>query len=228
MACTGASGILVAMLPTATTTDWLRVAPLVITTAAALAVAWAIVRWKARDHERRVELWRKFALDNRLQLTVQPDSFLRLGGLTIRGRIGEIELLLETYRVRVGKSTQVWIRAQSKAEGQAGRFSIQRRSLLTRFGGLFGVRGVSIDGADFDQQFLVRSEPIGLAAAALDEPTRKHFARLTQSPRLEYADGNIELNWRCGAESSEQLDDAVEMHARLRGALQRAGQRGAS
>ena len=218
--------ILGGMSPDSDTDALVRTAAIVASLGAALFVAVFALRLKRRERERRVELWRKFALDNRLQFKETPASWRKHGSLSMSGRIGEIELLLETYQVRVGKSHQTWVRAHSTGPGPRGRFSIQRRNLLTRLGGLFGMRGVSLGSPEFDEKFLVRCDPAQLASELLEADSRKHFARLTQSPRLEYADGNIELNWRCGAETSAQLDDAVEMHARLRGAFHRADQRG--
>ena len=152
--------------------EFMRLVPAAIAFLAMIAVVVFMLRWKAREQARRVELWRKFALDNRLQLQVQPDTWLKSGRLAIRGRIGEIELLLETYPVRVGKSRQTWTRVHSSGSGPSGRFSVQRRNFLTRMGGLFGVRGVTIDGAQFDEQFLVRSEPADLAPELLEQDLR--------------------------------------------------------
>jgi hypothetical protein len=192
----------------------------------AIAVVVFSLRWKRRQHERRVDLWRKFALANQLKLTVKPASWLKFGALQIKGHIGDVELLLETYTVRVGKSHQTWVRANSSGKGPQGRFTVQCRNLLTRLGGMFGIRGVSLDQGEFDGRFLVRCDPVELAGEVFDTEVRAHYAGLTQSPRLEYSDGSIDLNWMCGAETSEQLDDAVELHARLRGAFRRAFERG--
>lgn len=187
-----------------------------------LIAVWQVVRWKRRRHAARAALWRHFALDNSLSLTVHPDSWLGLGKLEIRGRLDAVELHMETYLVRVGKQNQTWIRVGSTGMGPAGRFTVQTRTLLTNLGRFFGQAGESVDKGEFDAKFHVRSQPAGFACKLLEPGVRGHFAKLARTSRFTYADGKLELVWRSAAETLEQLDDGVELHARMRGAFGRA------
>ncbi len=198
-----------------------RVATLVGGVGVVVAVAIFTIRMKGREHDKRVAIWRRFALDNRLSLVVEPDSWLKLGGVRISGRIGELDLDLSTYRVKAGKASQTWVRVSTTGEGPAGTFNVQRANLLTRAGSALGMKSDSVDEGPFDGQFLTRSTPPSLARDVLDESLRAHLATLTRSPRFSYTDGACELNWECGEESVEQLASAVQMHAMLHGAFAR-------
>jgi hypothetical protein len=198
-----------------------NVAVIAATFAVFLGIMSLIVRAKRRTHDRRVEIWRKFALENRLQLTAEPATWFKLGEARIRGRVGLLDLEIETYRVRVGKSHQVWVRVRARGPGPAGTFEIRAKDLLARAKALLGGGGVAIDRGPFDERFAVRSSPESLAPDVLGPELRSHFAALTRSPRAEYADGTCELAWYAGEDSLAQLSDAVEFHARLFGAFQR-------
>ncbi|HUR28004.1 MAG TPA: hypothetical protein VM509_07450 [Planctomycetota bacterium] len=198
------------------------IASLAVGTGLVAGTLFFVVRSKSRERDKRQALWQRFALDNRLHLDVGPDSLFDHGELRIQGRIGEQEVELSTYRVKVGKSRQTWARVASRVDGARGSFTVQRANLIHRAGALFGAKGVSIDKGAFDEQFLTRSEPETLARTVLDERLRAHFASLTRRPRLVCEDGVCELSWHCGEESLEQLARAVELHALLRTALARA------
>lgn len=180
-----------------------------------------------RARERREELWRRFALQNRLELTVEPRSWLRHCALWIRGRIADLDLTLCTYTVRAGKSTQTWVRVRTDGDGPSGSFSVERATVLTRAAALLGRASIVVDRGAFDDRFAVRSNPASLAPDVLDEFVREQFSKLTRSPNLNYSAGMCELTWHAGEESEEQLSEAVKLHAMLRGAFRKiAGPRG--
>ena len=190
-----------------------------------VAIAVVVIRMKSREHDKRQAIWRQFALENRLSLTVEPDSWLKLGEFKITGNILNLELELSTYRVQAGKATQTWVRVRTKGPGPEGNFRIETANILTRAGALLGLRRDTIDEGSFDHDFLTRSVPESLAREVFDEPLRAHFASLTRKPRLTYANDVCELTWQCGDESLGQLTDAVQLHAMLRGAFARMGRR---
>ncbi len=182
------------------------------------------IRKNRRVLEQREEIWRKFALDNRLTLAVEPELWWKFGSLAIRGLVGELSLELTTYRVRSGKQTQTWIKVHSRGDGPAGSFSIERENIPTRVGALVGMRDVPMGEDDFDGRFLVRSTPEALVREVFDAPLRAHFAGLTRSAKLSYAAGTCELVWHAGEESVEQLAAPVRLHAMLRGNFRRVPQ----
>lgn len=183
-----------------------------------------VLRFKAREKDRRRAIWQQFANDNRLQLKSVSGGLFRRNELSLHGQIGELKLEISTYPVRVGKSTQTWVRVRTSAPGPAGSFSAKRENLLTRAGALLGMGGVAVDQGEFDQQYLVQSAPEDLARDVLDEPLRRQLQGLTREPRLSYSEGVTELVWRAGKDSFEQLSDAVQLHVMLRAALRRMSQ----
>ncbi len=180
-----------------------------------------IRRRKAREEEARSTLWQRFARENSLKFTAEPSSFFKSGELRIAGRIGEHELEISTYRVRVGKSTQTWIRVLTRGPGPAGNFSLPRENVLTRAGALVGLGGLSLGDTEFDRQFLVKSAPESLPREVLDAQLRQQLVGLTGSPKLSYADGRCELAWFAGSDSIEQLSAAVKAEAMLFGVFRR-------
>ena len=197
------------------------VAPLLV----AIAVLVFVVRHKARENEKRKEAWNRFAIENRLKLSSEPTSWLRRGELHISGQVGGMQLDISTYQVRVGKSTQTWVKVRTLGPGPAGSFSVQRENLLTRAGALIGMGGVDVGQPEFDKQFLVRSSPETLAAEVLDSALRELITGLTRHPKLSYEDGAIDLVWHADDDSKEQLAAAVQLHAMLRGAFVRMTRR---
>lgn len=206
--------------------EWFRRIATLVGGVGIVVVAMLIaIRAKSREHDKRQAIWRRFALDNRLNLKVEPDSWLKLGEMRISGRIGELDLDLTTYRVKVGKSTQTWVRVLTKGNGPEGNFNIERKSIFSRAGALLGAKHDSVDEGSFDENFLTHSTPASLARDVFDAALRAHFASLTREPKLDYADGKCELTWHCGEESIEQLSAAVKLHAMLRGAFARMNRR---
>ena len=190
--------------------------------AAVIIAAMVLVRRKqARLLEARRDMWQRFARENGLKFTAGPASFFNFGELSIAGRIAEHELEIATYSVRVGKSTQSWIRVVTRGPGPAGNFSLQPENFLTRAGALVGMGGLSLGDEEFDKQFLVKSAPESLAREVLDAALRKQLMGLIGSPKLNYADGSCELTWRAGTHSIEQLSAAVKTEALLFGAFRR-------
>ncbi len=178
-------------------------------------------RKQVRLEAARRDNWQRFARENSLKFSAEPSSFFKPGELRIEGRIGEHELEIATYRVRVGKSTQTWIRVLTRGSGPAGIFSLQHENLLTRAGALVGLGGLSLGDPEFDKQFLLKSAPESLAREVLDAPLRKQLVGLTGSPKLSYADGSCELAWFAGTDSGLQLSAAVKAEAMLFGAFRR-------
>jgi hypothetical protein len=185
-----------------------------------------IARWHALRRARREANWRTFALANRLELQVEPGNWLKHGSLRITGDVAGLDLELSTYTVKAGKSRQEWARVRARGLGPAGRFGVKDKEFLDFVGGWFGRKDVEVDGGAFDKRFVVTSEPESLVSEVLDEALRRQIASVGRFVKFSYADGEAEVAWMGGNETAEQLSEAVELHARLFGAFQRAGRPG--
>ena len=212
------------MLPTDNWENVQRILALVLALAVLVGASLFLTHWRAQVGAERTAVWREFALAHGLALRERPDGFGVVGELNASGRIGALDVELYTYPVKFGRTKRIWVRVQSRGPGPRGSFEVQRASWIAQAGLLLRPERASIDGGAFDRDFVTRSTPPSLAAEALDERARERFAGLTRAPRLSYSDGDCALDWRAGAESVEQLERAVELHALLRTSLARASQ----
>ncbi len=182
-----------------------------------------IVRFHARRRARREANWRKFALENRLQIHVDPGNWLKPGSLRVSGEVAGLSLELSTYTVKVGKHRQEWARANARGHGPAGSFSVREMEFLDHVGGLLGSRDIELGNPAFDKRFKVKSAPESLVGLVLDPPLQEQIAKQARVVKFSYVDGEAEVAWMGGNESVEQLSEAVELHARLFGTLKRTG-----
>jgi hypothetical protein len=109
--------------------------------------------WKQLFGESQKDAWTRLANEIGGQL--------REGGwgsaTAVHARLGGYDIVLDTYTVSTGKSSQTYTRVQAPFANAAGlRFRIHRASIFTGIAKAFGKQDIEIGVPDFDRDFVIQ------------------------------------------------------------------------
>lgn len=135
--------------------------------------------WKQLFGESQREAWGRLAAE--LGSSFEPGGFLRT--TAVRARLGGYDLVLDTYTVSSGNSSQVYTRLRAPFVNPSRfHFRIHRASIFTGLAKALGKQDLEIGVADFDRDFVIQGSDEGRVRALLADPGLR--ALLNAQPRV--------------------------------------------
>ncbi len=135
--------------------------------------------WQDIFGESKREVWQRLAA--------------QLGGAFVEGRwahpdevraqLGGFDIVLDTYTVSTGKSSQTFTRMRAPFVNARGlRFHVHRASIFSGIGKAFGQQDIEIGDAAFDADFVIQGNDVDKVKNVLGDPTLR--ALLMAQPRM--------------------------------------------
>ena len=113
----------------------------------------------------------------------------RWGGGKVVAEIGQWTVTLDTYTVSTGKSTVTFTRMRAPYVNADGfRFIIYRSSIFTPLGVLLGMQDIQIGDAEFDREFVVKSNDPPRVRQLLSDAALRELLRSQERIHLEVKD----------------------------------------
>lgn len=192
---------------------WIYLALILAATAA--VVAWAI-RLQANARRRMMEVWHAFATRHGWRWIEASGPWYRRKSSAIEGSLEGVELRLDTFAVRHGKSSVTYTRASAKL---ARRVHVDLeatwRNLFTLISEKLGRMSISTGSPEFDRMMYVRSGSQDFARTVLDDETRTRFLKIGRHPDIKVEEDLAKLTWRGAEKDPEVLEASARAVAAL-------------
>ena len=107
-------------------------------------------------------------------LRVHEGTWLK--GATADGRLGDLQVLVDTYTVSTGKSSSTYTRIRAWGD-QPAALVIAPEGLVARFGKALGASDLEVGDPAFDDAVILRGEPPARLLSRLDRPARAAIAQ---------------------------------------------------
>ena len=196
--------------------NWLVLALLL---AVPVVVVALVLRREAAARRRRMEVWRTFAQQRGWRWIEASGPWYRRRSSAVEGAIEGVEVRIDTYAVRHGKSSVTYTRATAKLLRRVhAELEATWRNLFTWMGEKFGRHSISTGGGEFDQMMFVRSDSQGFARTVLDDDARARILEIGRHPDVRIEGDLARISWH-GAEKDPVV---LEAAARAVAALVRA------
>lgn len=151
--------------------------------------------WQQLFGESQREAWGRLAIE--LGATFEPGGFL--GTTTVRARLGGYDLVLDSYTVSTGKSSQVYTRLRAPFVNPRGlRFRIHRASMFTGLAKALGKQDIDIGVPDFDRDFVIQGNDEERVRGLLSDPALRALFAAQPRVMVQIVDNDGIFGTSCG------------------------------
>lgn len=135
--------------------------------------------WKQLFGESHKEAWTRLAAE--LGTTFEPAGFTR--GSTVRARLGGWDLVLDTYTVSSGNSSQIYTRLRARfINPEHFQLRVHRASIFTNVAKALGKQDLDIGDETFDRDFVIQGNDEDRVRTVLADPALR--AMFHAQPRI--------------------------------------------
>lgn len=135
--------------------------------------------WKQLFGESQKEAWGRLAAE--LGTTFEPAGLMK--GSVVRARLGGYDLVLDTYTVSTGNSSQTYTRLRARfVNPRRFQFRVHRASIFTGLAKALGKQDIDLGVGDFDRDFVIQGNDEARVRALLADPALR--AMFAAQPRV--------------------------------------------
>lgn len=150
-------------------------------------IAWAVKRWNAKLRKQ----WGEAARRVGGALVPPSGPWYHRRPMSIEAHLHDVGLLVDSYTVSTGNSSQTYTRCRARALG-AGllKLKVKRAGLASGLSRAIGFQDLATGDAQFDEQYVIKASDDDLALAWMDRQSREAVAPL-QKYQLELKKGEV-------------------------------------
>lgn len=168
-----------------------------------------LMRWIGRRlHRNEVETWSTFAIPRGMRVTEVPGQH----GVTVEGTVDAVGVVIVT--AASGPKAPVRTHVTARVPELRGTVRVYRAHALSTLGDALGLQDVKTGDAEFDREFVVKSEPEAAARPFLKPNVQTLLLAFAgKDPILTLTDGEVSLQWLGKEANYSVLDAACELVA---------------